>query len=304
MFRTGKFSFALLILLIVVPGLCWGSVYWVGGVAGVASWWLLQVFSIVGVVSLCVSLGYFMVSLIKRKKIRMRWISIFILAIISTWPMCWLLGSLQIAYPADVNRVKPAVTVRLPVKEAVLVGWGGDSLKTNYPHVVVPSERWAYDLLMKPAGMGSPNLSDYGIYGADVVAPAAGTIVEAYDDDRDHAPGTDEHESMAGNHIYIKLDETGTYLVIAHLMQNSIKVKAGDHVDEGALIAKAGNSGSSSEPHIHIHHQRQNPANTSLFLSEGLPLYFRDSTGNAMPIGGMRQEHGKDVPSGDSVTPL
>ncbi len=38
-----------------------------------------------------------------------------------------------------------------------------------------------------------------------------------------------------------------------------------------------------SEPHLHIHHQRQDPSKVIIFLSEGLPLYFRTEKGVIMP---------------------
>lgn len=81
---------------------------------------------------------------------------------------------------------------------------------------------------------------------------------------------------MAGNHIYLRLDETGTFLFLAHLKKGSIKVKEGQYVNEGEALAQVGDSVSSSEPHLHIHHQRQDPSNTSMFIAEGLPLYFRN----------------------------
>ncbi|ABS21779.1 peptidase M23B [Bacillus cytotoxicus NVH 391-98] len=109
---------------------------------------------------------------------------------------------------------------------------------------------------------------------------------------------------MVGNHIYIRLDETGTYLVLAHLKKGSVRVKKGQHIKEGTVVANVGNSGNSSEPHLHIHHQRQDPSKTSIFLTEGLPLYFRGIQGPAAPKGGVRIEQGKDVPVGDSVIPL
>ncbi len=88
---------------------------------------------------------------------------------------------------------------------------------------------------------------------------------------------------MAGNHIYLRLDESGTFLILAHLKKGSIKVREGQHVDEGEVLAQVGNSGSSSEPHLHIHHQRQDLSNTSMFITEGLPLYFRTEKGVVMP---------------------
>ena len=80
--------------------------------------------------------------------------------------------------------------------------------------------------------------------------------------------------------------ETGTYLVIAHLKSGSVRVATGDDVAEGDPLGACGNSGNTSEPHIHIHHQRQDPRIFPLNFAEGLPLYFRDHGGPAMPEGG------------------
>ncbi|NGZ76320.1 M23 family metallopeptidase [Saccharibacillus sp. VR-M41] len=222
--------------------------------------------------------------------------------LLGAWPALWFAGVGQMAYPADPARTGPAATVVSPFAEETVVGWGGDALEGNY-HVVAPNERWAYDLLADPAGIGSSRLGDYGIYGMEVFAPAAGTIVEAEDGEADHAPGESESATLAGNHIYLRLDKTGTYLVFAHLMQGSLKVEAGMHVEVGRPLGRVGNSGSSSEPHLHLHHQRQNPAETNMFVSEGLPLYFEGESGAFMPVGGVTVRNGRDVPTGERLAP-
>ncbi|MBU4541250.1 MAG: M23 family metallopeptidase [Firmicutes bacterium] len=88
-----------------------------------------------------------------------------------------------------------------------------------------------------------------------------------------------------GNYIFIEVEETGTYIVLGHLKNNSIQVELGDHIIEGMVIAQVGNTGMSSEPHLHIHHQKQDPYET-LLLAEGLPLFFRDIEESSMPTGG------------------
>ena len=293
----------LFVLLFAILVIGWGAVYLVGGIAGVVSWWLLQLYSVFGAILTLVTVVFILRNLSKRRPFQLSWLLMLALSLIVAWPIGWFFGVGQLAYPAQLDSMKPAVSIRLPMNQPAQVGWGGDSLKTNY-HVMAPNERWAYDLLVPPAGMNSKRLEDYGIYGIEVVAPASGTVVSAYDLEADHEPGSDESDSLTGNHVYIRLDETGTYLVIAHLMQGSVQVKAGQHIEEGMVIAKAGNSGNSSEPHIHIHHQRQDPSKTSLFLSEGLPLYFRDIDGPAMPAGGIRKENSKEIPAGDIISPI
>ena len=63
-------------------------------------------------------------------------------------------------------------------------------------------------------------------------------------------------------------------MVLAHLKKGSIKVKEGQHVNEGEFLAQVGNSGSSSEPHLHIHHQRQDPSKVSIFFRKDYHFTF------------------------------
>ena len=100
-----------------------------------------------------------------------------------------------------------------------------------------------------------------------------------------------------GNHGVIEL-ATKTYLIIAHLKPNSVTVVAGQEVEEGQVIGQCGNSGNTSEPHIHIHHQRQDPAVFPVLFAEGLPLYFRDHDGPPMPEGGLKEEDGQLIATG------
>ena len=62
-----------------------------------------------------------------------------------------------------------------------------------------------------------------------------------------------------------------------------------------------GNSGNTSGPHIHIHHQRQDPSVFPAGFAEGLPLFFRDHDGPPMPIGGLKKINGRPVWSGQRI---
>lgn len=271
-----------LVILVAFVLTSWSIVYLAKGVISVIGWWSIQAFSIVslfiliGVTLLIVWKGIF------RQRIDGALLFIVIFSIIGAWPLGWFANIGRLAYPADVHSTSPKVVVRFPLNERALIGWGGDRLESNY-HVIKPNERWAYDILIPPAEVKSSKLEDYGIYGAKVMAPDSGTVVSINNNEQDLVPGSDDFQSMAGNHIYLRLDESGTYLILAHLKQGSIKVKEGQHVNEGEFLAQVGNSGSSSEPHLHIHHQRQDPSKVSIFLSEGLPLYFRTEKGVIMP---------------------
>lgn len=295
------------VVLLGILSLGWGCLFWGSGQVKIISWWSVMFFGPVGGLIVLFATFLLIKKVLQRRKPEKSLVGLLLLALVAGWPLGWFVGIGQIAYPADINRVKPAVSIRLPINGPAQIGWGGDSLKTNY-HAAVPVERWAYDLIGLPAAVGSPNLTDYGIYGVQVVAPASGAVVDVRNDSPDLIPGTELNSSdtreMLGNFVFIHLDETQTYLVIAHLQPGSILVKPGQHVDEGAPIARVGNSGSSSEPHIHIHHQRQDPAQTNPFLAEGLPLYFHAIDGPAMPTGGIGMENNREVPIGQIVSPL
>jgi len=73
----------------------------------------------------------------------------------------------------------------------------------------------------------------------------------------------------------MRIEKTGTYLIFAHLKINSIRVKTGDIIEVGTTIAQVGNSGTTSEPHLHIQHQKNNPIDSVIVIAdEGLPIIF------------------------------
>ncbi|MGN4942677.1 M23 family metallopeptidase [Bacillus cereus group sp. MYBK104-1] len=271
-----------LVILVAFLLTSWSVIYLVNGIISVVFWWSIQAFSFVSSFILIGSVLLFVWKGVFRKRIDRTLLFIVLFSIIGAWPLGWFANIGGLAYPANVQSMSPKIVVRFPLNERALVGWGGDRLEANY-HVIKPNERWAYDILIPPAEVKSSKLEDYGIYGAKVMAPATGTVVSINNDEKDVDPGSDDFQSMAGNHIYLRLDESGTYLILAHLKQGSIKVKEGQHVNEGEFLAQVGNSGSSSEPHLHIHHQRQDPSKVSMFLAEGLPLYFQTEKGAMMP---------------------
>ena len=129
--------------------------------------------------------------------------------------------------------------------------------------------------------------------------PRARSVV-ARDGSPDLKPGEMDPLNPAGNTVGIRL-ATETYLVIGHLMKGSVAVKEGDDLEEGQLLGKRGNSGNTSEPHIHLHHQRQNPKEYPTGLAEGLPLFFRDHDGDPMPTGGLEVVDDKPLAKGVTV---
>lgn len=284
-FNLGNiFNFILALVLVVL----WVSVVVMHGMVGAVSWVMLKlIFAPIGVVLFIICLIVLIRSIIKKKNVFQRIISL-ILSVALAFPILMLINIIPMAYPTKLEHTSPTVTIYSPFHEPVLVGWGGDTVENNAPHVVWASERWAYDLVMEPKNVGSDKLEDYGIYDKEIYSPISGVVVAAYDKEDDITPNTEEFISMEGNYVYIKINETQTFLLLNHLKKNSLVVKVGDYIEVGDYIGKIGNSGSTSEPHLHIHHQRQDPTKTVYpIFAEGLPLYFYDENGNStMPTSG------------------
>lgn len=95
----------------------------------------------------------------------------------------------------------------------------------------------------------------------------------ARDGVRDNRPRVEvaNDDDPAGNHVLLDLGH-GTYALLGHLRASSAKVRTGDRVRAGDLIGRVGNSGNSSEPHLHFHVQDS----PRLSCGTGLPVRFRD----------------------------
>jgi murein DD-endopeptidase MepM/ murein hydrolase activator NlpD len=151
---------------------------------------------------------------------------------------------------------KNATTLRLPFSGRWLVLWGGDTKDLNQHHDV-PSQRFAFDFLgadeqgRTRMGVGTGN-EDYYAFGREVLAPADGTVTDVIEGVRDNQPGSMNPYSALGNAVFIQHQEYEVS-VLAHFKQGSICVRAGDKVTAGQLLGLCGNSGNSSEPHLHYH---------------------------------------------------
>ena len=179
------------------------------------------------------------------------------------------IGGLSVTSPKS---VKPKNTSRnrtkfaLPFKGEWFVVWGGDTSEQNQ-HRDAPNQRFAFDILKTDEkgathkGGGTKN-EDYYAFGQDIIAPADGAVVYVVDGVQDNKPGEMNRMYVPGNLVVIKHSE-GEYSLFAHFKQNSIRFKLGDKVTQGQTIGLCGNSGNSSEPHLHFQIQ-----NTPFFEDE------------------------------------
>lgn len=169
----------------------------------------------------------------------------------------------------------------LPVAAPVSGRWQA----LNSPAEKVPShthslaQTYAVDVVCAPAG-GEPRTMDwlwppmrrpqsFPSFGQPVLAPFDGAVVAAHGASRDHLSrlsplglaylvvegfirslGAPRH--LLGNHVLIRADSDDVVAVLAHLRRESLRVAPGDRVVAGQQIAECGNSGNSSDPHVHF----------------------------------------------------
>lgn len=159
------------------------------------------------------------------------------------------------------DQIRTINTYRMPITDEWFVYWGGTNEFVNY-HYPFEQQRYAYDLVkmvnhqtFKDSPLKNEN---YYAFGAEVVAPADGTVIQVMSSIKDNIPGVRDEANILGNYCIIAHDKN-EFSMLAHLKKDSIFVNVGDHVKIGQLLGLCGNSGYSSEAHIHF--QVMNHAN-------------------------------------------
>lgn len=160
----------------------------------------------------------------------------------------------------------------LPFKEEWFVFWGGETSGQNY-HMDNENQQYAYDILIVKNGSsfkkdGKKN-TDYFVFGKKIIAPCDAKVVKIITGVKDNVPGEVNPKQLTGNTIVLETSEK-EFILFAHLKEGSVVVKEGDFVEKGQTMAKCGNSGNSTEPHLHL--QLQNVPD--FFQATGARLYF------------------------------
>jgi len=152
-------------------------------------------------------------------------------------------------------------------------------------------------------------------FGREILSPIDGTVVSVHDTEPDHAGRRSRLAllpyvlgqaqrlrrgipAVAGNWIII--ESRGAYIALVHLRRGSLLVAVGDRVSAGQTLAQCGNSGNSTQPHLHL----QVMDSENLAVAKGLPmilLNFREwPRGAGSPIA-----HAAGMPAeGSHVAPL
>ena len=124
---------------------------------------------------------------------------------------------------------------------------------------------------LRARGLRPADPTAYAIFGRSLHAPCAGRVIAAHGTAPDLEVPQQDAVNRLGNHVILDCD--GVWIVLAHMRQASVAVAPGDAVRTGARLGAVGNSGASSEPHLHIHAQR--PAAEGAPPISGAPLPMR-----------------------------
>jgi hypothetical protein len=178
--------------------------------------------------------------------------------------------------PPDPHRdTRAPTTFRLPFDGDGYVYQAGPSALHNASHIFNPDQRHAIDFVVWGEGgthtrTGGARLEDYWAYGADVLAPCDCLVVSVKDGIDDNRPRVETNPSEPFGNVIVLEAAPSIYVVLGHLLPNSVFVTPGQRVRSGQRIARVGNSGNSTEPHLHMHLQD----GTKLKAGDGVPLSF------------------------------
>jgi hypothetical protein len=177
-----------------------------------------------------------------------------------------------------------AVAIGPPLRGGVWLTANGPDNNSGHRRALIPiagtpaiAQRFAIDFVRldesgKTFTGDSLKNESYYAEGNDALAVANGTVVEVKDSIPENVPGINSRavpitlETVGGNHVVIDIGG-GHYAFYAHLKPGSLRVKLGDKVKRGQVVGLVGNTGNSTEPHLHFHISD----GVSPLGSEGLP---------------------------------
>jgi murein DD-endopeptidase len=189
----------------------------------------------------------------------------------------------------EVAVAREAAPVGPPLRGGIWLAANGPAPETGHRRGLIPvggvpsiAQRFAIDYVLADddhktfSGDRLTNAS-YHAYGRDALAVADGRVVATKDSIPENIPGPASRavpitlETVGGNYVILDIGE-GRYAFYAHLQPGSLRVRTGDRVRRGQVLGLVGNSGNSTEPHLHFHIAD----GTTPLQSEGLP-YVHDA---------------------------
>jgi len=161
----------------------------------------------------------------------------------------------------------------LPFKGILMVSNGGRNPETNSHIRPIESgpqnQLYAYDFRTENTGK-EKTLEDYPVFNKEIIAPANGIVIQIINGAMDVLPGERDRSVGVGNAIIID-HQNGEYSLICHFKYNSIKVKVGDKIKQGGVLGLCGNTGNTTQPHIHFNLQDR----PRMHLAHALPAQYK-----------------------------
>ncbi|MGH8866725.1 MAG: M23 family metallopeptidase [Actinomycetes bacterium] len=172
---------------------------------------------------------------------------------------------------------------RVPSHGTDLLGerYAIDFIGVDDRHRTASRRDWRTVLATEPA-------ERFVAYGRPILAPADGIVVQGHDGEIDHVGRRSQLSlvpyalgqaarlrqglaAVAGNYLIIALRDGSAFIALAHLRAGSFRVAVGEEVSLGQQVAACGNSGNSTQPHVHV----QVMDSPDLSVARGVPMVFR-----------------------------
>jgi len=188
--------------------------------------------------------------------------------------------------PPNADNYDCEVDYILPFEGAWTILNGGASKKLSHSWPFI-NQRYAYDfVIMDDKGQtfegDNKDVQSYFCYEQNIIAPADGTVIKISNKHRNSKTtgkrARCDTSDPRGNFVIIQHAEK-EFSLLAHLIPGSVTVKAGDEVKQGDVIGQCGNSGNTSEPHLHFQLQ----SSKSFLTGAGLPISFVDINARRKP---------------------
>jgi hypothetical protein len=115
----------------------------------------------------------------------------------------------------------------------------------------------------------------YFCYDHPIYSVADGEVIDMSDGMAENVPHSGKHavaidfNNAAGNHVVVEI-APHRYVLYAHMRPGTVQAKIGDKIGVGQIIGHVGNTGSSAEPHLHLHIDDQ----PSFLAGNGVPYEF------------------------------